>query len=440
MLWRSTTFRFAALVFLLQIAAAATLLAAIRIVVLRQVSAGAAEAGEVLRQDLLAVRAAGGDAELARAIALRTTRVVTPGSVMLLADARGRRIAGNLAAFPPNVAVDRGAAQVELYRITHDAPEAMLLRATTLPVSKRSPPGSAVRLLEAATLFALSLAIAFAALAAWLAARMIVLRLDATVATLDAVRDGDLSRRVPADRSGDAFAALAQSVNAMLGRVDALVAELTIATDGLAHDLKSPLTRLRSALERAAAAVTEPAAQDAVDRALAEGERLLAMVETALRITRAEAGIGKESFTPIDLAVELEEIAEIYGPVAEDAGRAIRVAIAAPATLPLHRELLGQALGNLVDNALKYGAGTITLALDAGEDRVTVSVADEGSGIAPADRDAALRRFGRLDTARGGTGAGLGLSLVAAVARLHGGTVQLGDAAPGLVVAIDLPR
>ncbi|WP_197418604.1 sensor histidine kinase, partial [Sphingomonas sp. CCH9-F2] len=112
---------------------------------------------------------------------------------------------------------------------------------------------------------------------------------------------------------------------------------------------------------------------------------------------------------------------------------------AAPATLPLHRELLGQALGNLVDNALKYGAGTITLALDAGEDRVTVSVADEGSGIAPADRDAALRRFGRLDTARGGTGAGLGLSLVAAVARLHGGTVRLGDAAPGLVVAIDLP-
>ncbi|KAK0360002.1 hypothetical protein LTR94_029040, partial [Friedmanniomyces endolithicus] len=104
------------------------------------------------------------------------------------------------------------------------------------------------------------------------------------------------------------------SVNAMLGRVDGLVAELTIATDGLAHDLKSPLTRLRSALERAAAAVTEPAAQDAVDRALAEGERLLAMVETALRITRAEAGIGKESFTPVDLAVELEEIAEIYGP------------------------------------------------------------------------------------------------------------------------------
>ncbi|PWS22146.1 sensor histidine kinase, partial [Enterococcus faecium] len=89
-------------------------------------------------------------------------------------------------------------------------------------------------------------------------------------------------------------------------------------------------------------------------RALAEGERLLAMVETALRITRAEARIGKESFTPVDLAVELEEIAEIYGPVAEDAGRAIRVAIAAPATLPLHRELLGQALGNLVDNALKY--------------------------------------------------------------------------------------
>ena len=253
-------------------------------------------------------------------------------------------------------------------------------------------------------------------------------------------RDGDLSRRVPADRAGDAFASLAGSVNDTLDRVEALVVELQVATDGLAHDLKSPLTRLRSALERAAREVTEPAAQEAVDRALAEGERLLALVETALRITRAEAGIGTESFTPVDLAVELEDIAEIYGPVAEDAGRAIRVIGAASGvTLPIHRELIGQALGNAVDNALKYGAGTITLGLAVGETHATLSVADEGTGIRPEDRAVALRRFGRLDLARGGTGAGLGLSLIAAVARLHRGAVRLEDAHPGLIVAIDLP-
>ena len=446
MFWRSTTFRFAALVFLLQVAASATLLFALRTVVHGQVFARAAAIEEVVRNDLLATAAGSGEAGLARAIALRVSRAITPGTVLLFVDSGGRPIAGNLAAWPPNVAFGRSI-QVDLYRTRRSTPEAMLVRATRLPSGARLLTGSvvegerrAVRSLEAATLFALSLGIAFAALAAWLSARMIVVRLDTTVETLAAVRDGDLSRRVPADRAGDAFASLAGSVNDTLDRVEALVVELQVATDGLAHDLKSPLTRLRSALERAAREVTEPAAQEAVDRALAEGERLLALFETALRITRAEAGIGTESFTPVDLAVELEDIAEIYGPVAEDAGRAIRVIGAASGvTLPIHRELIGQALGNAVDNALKYGAGTITLGLAVGETHATLSVADEGTGIRPEDRAVALRRFGRLDLARGGTGAGLGLSLIAAVARLHRGAVRLEDAHPGLIVAIDLP-
>jgi signal transduction histidine kinase len=272
---------------------------------------------------------------------------------------------------------------------------------------------------------------------------MIVLRLEATVTTLDAVRDGALSRRVPADASGDAFAMLAGSVNATLGRTERLVEELTLATDMLAHDLKSPLTRLRSALERAAVAVDTPAAQEAVDRAQAEGQRLLTTVETALSISRAEAGIGRDAFAAVDLAVELEEIADIYGPLVEDAGRTIAVAVSARPTLPLHRELMAQALGNLIDNALKYGAGTITLALEALPTGVRLSVSDQGPGIAPEHRAAALRRFGRVDEARGGSGAGLGLSLVGAVARLHGGSVALeevGEAAGGLRVVIDLPH
>jgi signal transduction histidine kinase len=453
--WRSTTLRFAALVFLLQIAAAATLLVALRVVVRGQVYAGAAETEEVLRQDLLATLAEGGTPALARAVAIRTASGaagaggaghVTPGTVLLVEDAAGRPLAGNLGAWPPNV-VPGPARQVELYRSAHDLPEAMLVRATRLPDGARLLTGSvvegerrAVKLLEGATLFALSLAVAFAALAAWLAARMIVTRLDTTVVTLAAVRDGDLSRRVPGGRSGDAFDALAQAVNATLNRVAALVDELTIATDGLAHDLKSPLTRLRAALERAAREVREPAAADAIERALGEGERLLALVETALSITRAEAGMGRESFAAIDLRVELEEIAEIYGPLAEDAGRTIVTDAPVAATLPAHRELLGQALGNLVDNALKYGEGPITLRLRVLPGAVTIAVADAGPGIAADRRDAALRRFGRLDSARGGGGAGLGLSLVAAVARLHGGTVRLDDAAPGLIVAIDLPQ
>lgn len=442
--WRSTTTRFAALVFLLQIAAAFALLLCVHAIVRGQAYDEATETSNVLRQDLRAIYAAGGAPALRAAVAERSAGDVAPEAVLLLADAAGRPVAGNLAAWPPGLGVHRGPVRVSLYRRRHALPEAMLLHVTRLPDGSHLLTGSVVDdearmigLIELATPVALSLAIAFAALAAWLAARMIVLRLDRAVATLDAVRGGALSHRAPGAEGADAFAMLATSINATLDRIERLVGELTLATDMLAHDLKSPLTRLRSALERAAVAVDTPAAAEAVERALAEGERLLRTVETALRITRAEAGIGREAFEPVDLAVELEEIAEIYGPLVEDAGRAIRVAAPVPLTLPIHRELVAQALGNLVDNALKYGAGTITLALEVAPGVARVSVADEGPGIALEHREAALRRFGRVDEARGGSGAGLGLSLVTAVARLHGGRVVL-EQAPRWRVVMEL--
>jgi signal transduction histidine kinase len=247
---------------------------------------------------------------------------------------------------------------------------------------------------------------------------------------------------VPADGSRDALATLGVAINGALERVETLMTELRMATDGLAHDLKSPLTRMRVVLERAATRVDDPAALDSLDRALAEADRLFALVQTALSITRAEAGIGRESFVAIDLAAELEGIAEMYAPLVEDAGRTLSVAVEAkPTMVAVHRELLAQALGNLVDNSLKYGAGSITVALRArGADAIELDVADRGPGIPAARHGDALRRFGRLDDARSGTGAGLGLSLAAAVARLHGGTLRLGDAGPGLVVTMMLPR
>ena len=443
---RSTTARFAALVFLLQLAAAAALLLPVRAVVRDQVYASAAATGAVLRQDLLAIRAEAGERGLIEAVTRRTRDAGAADAVLLLAARDDRPIAGNLAAWPSSVALDGRAVHVELRRRGHAATEAMLVQAVRLPGGERLLTGSVVdderrtvRLLERATLIALALAVAFAALAAWLAARTIVTRLNDTVATLRTVRDGDLSGRVADDRSGDAFAALAMSVNATLDRVQSLVAELTLATDIIAHDLKSPLTRLRSALERAAATVREPAAQEDVDRALAEGDRLLGTVETALRISRAEAGIGRDAFVALDLAGEVRAVADMYAAVIEDAGRRLQVTIEGAAMRPAHRELLAQALGNLVDNALDHGAGTITLALGVAAGRVRLSVADEGAGIPPHHHLTALRRFGRIDEARGGAGAGLGLSLVAAVARLHDGDVELQSAAPGLRVVIDLP-
>lgn len=452
-MFRSATFRFAALVFLLQVVSAAALIVTIGAAVRQQLGAETRRTVRVLRDDLRAAHAAGGLAGLTREVTLRTGRLVTPGTVLLLADAAGVRIAGNLDAWPPSVVPGTGVREVTLYRSGQVAAEPMHVEAVGLPHGSRLLVGTtvagelrAVRLLERVSGIALSLALMFAALAAWITARMIVARLEEPLAALNAVAAGDLRARVPDDGTRDALAALGTAINGALERVETLMTELRVATDGLAHDLKSPLTRMRVVLERAAAEVREPAALDSIDRALAEADRLFAMVQTALSISRAEAGIGREMFVGVDLAAELAGVAEMYAPVVEDAGRSLALDVPGSVPATVHRELLAQAIGNLIDNSLKYGAGPITLTL-AGEgaltgmgEQVRVTVADRGPGIPAARHDDALRRFGRLDEARSGTGAGLGLSLAAAVARLHGGTLSLGDAAPGLAVTLNLRR
>lgn len=445
MIWRSTIGRFAALVFGLQVVTVSVLLVGLG-VVLRDQSARQVQAtAETIRDDLLATRAQGGEGALRRAIDLRTARAAGDDAVVLLVDPAGRRIAGNLIAWPAGLVAGAGYATLDVTRRGLAEPEAVRARATVLPDGGRLLTGVRVEgqrqllaLVERGSLIALVLGLAMAALAAWLAARMIVARLQTTIATLDAVQAGDLARRVPADATGDAFARLGADVNRTLDRVSALVQELQLATDSLAHDLKSPLTRMRVALEQAMAEARSPATQDALDRALAESERLMAIVQTALSISRAEAGIGRDGFVPTDLGEMLETVAEIYAPLAEEQGRPILATAPPGIVLPVHRQLLGQAIGNLVDNAMRYGAGEIALGLSTGAGGIAVTVADRGPGI-PAERRAdALRRFVRLDAARGGSGAGLGLALVQAVAHLHGGEVTLSDAAPGLVVTLTL--
>lgn len=445
--WRSTTLRFAALVFLLQILAALALILTLGVTLRDQVSRNVEETSDILREDLLAIYARGGKAALQQAVDIRTTRLITPDAVLLLADGQAQRLSGNLPHWPATVPIDGSRVTLSLYRQGALSPESMRVRATQLPDGTKLLTGVVVQgeqrvlaLFEGASLLALCLALLFAALAALLATRLITARLLSTAETLGAVRDGDLTRRVPEDDTRDAFAALGHAVNETLDRIDRLVSELQIATDALAHDLKSPLTRLRSSLEWTAAHVREPVAQDAIERSLAEGERLLAIVETALRISRAEAGIGKESFAPADLTAILKDIAEIYAPLAEEQGRMIEVEPAPPCVMPVQRELLAQAIGNLIDNALKYGAGPVSLSLAPAGQEVLLQVADRGQGIAEDRREEAMRRFGRLDEARSKSGAGLGLSLVSAVARLHGGALSLQDADPGLIATIRLHR
>ncbi len=442
-LLRSTTLRFAALVFLLQLAGAAALLVTVHQLTRAQITNEAEDQAEALRDELIAGYRAGGFAALAVEVAAYSSPGRNPGGVVLLIGGDGRTVAGNVAEWPPSLPAGMAGATIELFRIGHEDSEQMYLLATPLPDGGRLMTGHVVEselrftiILEEAMIGAFAVAVALAAFAAWGSMRLIDDKLGATVKTARAVTEGDLARRVPVEEGGDSFDALGATINAMLDRIAALMAELKIATDGLAHDLRSPLTRLRSTLERALDMSESEEARAAVARAIDEGDRLLTMLDTALRISRAEAGLGRESFVDIDLSAMVEDMVEVYGPLAEDNGFAI-VAEAAPGISGhVHRELLGQALANLIDNAMKYGTGRIVVSARPTAQGVAISVADDGPGIPQDQRAEALRRFGRLDAARSKPGAGLGLALASAVARLHDGELRLHDNAPGLKVEL----
>lgn len=299
------------------------------------------------------------------------------------------------------------------------------------------------RAIESALALAITLSLALGVAAGLVLARYVGARLDRIAGVIDSAGEGDLSRRVGMVAGGaDAFDRLAQRLNAMLGKVERLMDELRVVTDSVAHDLRSPLARLRTRAEQAVTAADPHARDAALGGLLAETDLVLRMLTTVIEISRSEA-VSRDRFTRIEPAALVEEIADLYDPVAEEAGIAFTVAIEArPPALPLHRELLSQAVANLLDNALKHGAvgGEITLRLSRIADGIAIAVEDRGPGIAPGDHEQALKRFGRLDSARSTPGAGLGLALIDAVSRLHGGRLELADNGPGLVARIVLPN
>ncbi|MGH6615242.1 ATP-binding protein [Sphingomonas sp.] len=296
--------------------------------------------------------------------------------------------------------------------------------------------------LEGALALAVLLSLALGIGGGLVVARYVGRRLNGVASVIEGVADGDLSRRVVTlTGSGDPFDRLASQLNAMLDKVERLMGELRLVTDSLAHDLRSPLSRLRSKTEGAVLMEDPMQREAALGGLIAETDIVMRMLTTLIEISRAES-ISRDRFSPVDPAELIEEIAELYAPVVEDAGMRMIVALdARPPALLLHRELISQAVTNLADNALRHGAGggSITLRVSAGAGEVRLQVEDHGPGIAAEDRAQALRRFGRLDSARTTPGAGLGLTLIEAVARLHGGRFELGDNAPGLIAAIVLP-
>jgi signal transduction histidine kinase len=392
--------------------------------------------------------ARGGPAGLAAAIERRLAGPRGRDAAYLLAAPDGARIAGNLAGWPPTATPGGGWVTLELYRIDDGAPTTISAVSLALPRGERMLVGRDVaaraafdRALAQALLLALGAMALLSAAAGWLMSRLLTRRMGEIDAAARAIMAGALDRRAPVRGTGDEFDRLAATLNAMLDRIAALVGDLRMVTDSLAHDLRSPLGRLLRHLDAAEAAADPAAAAEPLARARAEAEAVLATAAALLEIGRIEAGVAAEQMGAVDLGALARDVGELYAAVAEDQGRVLTVAAAAGPCVRGHPQLLAQALSNLVENALRHTPEGAAVAIRAGREgtRATLSVADRGPGVPEADRARVLRRFERLDPARGGGGAGLGLSLVAAVAKLHGATLTLGDNAPGLVATLRFP-
>lgn len=293
---------------------------------------------------------------------------------------------------------------------------------------------------------AIALMITIAAVAAvGLAFNMILLRrARAIAATAEAIAAGDLSARAPARTNGDVFDALGASLNAMLDRIDALMTGLRTVTESLAHDLRSPLGRLRMSLETVADPICEePARQAALDRAFRETDQALATLTALSDIARAESGLSRAYMSTLDLASLAEEMGELFAPVAEDAGQTLTLALPeGPLCVSAHPQLLRQALGNLLHNATLYaGAGaTIRLTVKLSDDgHARLSVCDNGPGVPAEHLGRVQERFVRLDESRHTPGSGLGLAIATACAKLHGGRLVLKDAHPGFEARLEMP-
>lgn len=384
-----------------------------------------------------------------RATALqRNIAAADPDFIAGLFDRSGRRLSGNApAALPKGFAA---AQSYEVMDVSGDPPgDAGMI---ALPLQPDGYLVTGRRFGDALSLAnnlerALVLATLFAALlggATGLAvAAYVHRRVRGMVRTIDGIGSGDIAMRLADGGSSDGFDLLARRINLMLDRIDALLKELRVLTDSLAHDLRSPIGRLRTKIERALAIPEEKPRSELLGSALLDADALTRQLTTVLEIGRAEAMTGTARFETVDPQALLQELADLYEPVADEAGMAITVETA-PALPPLlaHRQLLTQALGNLIDNAILHASAGHELMLSAAPapDAIRLIVADRGPGISAEQHAEALRRFGRLDAARSKTGAGLGLSLVEAVARLHHGQFLLEDNRPGLRAVLQIPQ
>jgi signal transduction histidine kinase len=279
--------------------------------------------------------------------------------------------------------------------------------------------------------------------------RTVLRRVDAISQTGERFLRGQMKERVPLTGSADELDALAGNLNDMFDRIEQLMRGMREVSDNIAHDLKTPLNRLRIRAEQALdTRMSDQDRQVALERIVTETDEIIRTFNALLQVAKLEAGAMEPVADAFDLSQLIADIIELYAPVAEEAGISLVCQVPPGIAIAAHRQLIGQAITNLIENALKYGrshkasaaVADVRVSLTTNPREIIVSIADHGPGIAEPDRQRALERFVRLDESRSMPGTGLGLSLVAAVARGHGGEVRLLDNAPGLTAQLVLPR
>jgi signal transduction histidine kinase len=387
---------------------------------------------------------------LVQIVAARSAGDRGDGMLYLVTDPDGRPLAGNIAAWPMGLSPHAGRlsfateARVKDRVETHPARGALFIipGRYRLLVGRDVSDATAFRdRVRVTLLWAGLLALGAGLLGGAVMSRNLLRRVEQVNRTSERVMAGNLSDRVPLAGTSDEFDQLAANLNRMLDQIERLMTAMREVTDDVAHDLKTPLARLRARLELALIGPADSAGQtDAIRSAINEADRLLATFNALLNIAELEAGTPRGDTEAMDLAEVARSAVELYEPVAEENGFVLSLMTEPDVRIRGARHLLSQALANLLDNALKYaGGGEVEIRVFRREGLAVLEVADRGQGIPDADREAVFDRFVRLERSRTTPGNGLGLSLVRAIVHRHSGTVELIDNRPGLRVRIELP-
>lgn len=393
----------------------------------------------------------------------RLTRIIvarsrTPGDrLYYVADATGARLAGNLDSVKPDLLNASGAVEFLYNRQGEDEQRNRLAYANVINLAsgyklivgrdiedRREFEG----VIRSALIWGLGSLTLIWLLGGIFVGRNLLQRVDDVTQTSRRIMAGDLSERLPVSGANDELDRLAQSLNLMLARIEQLMIGMREVSDNIAHDLKTPLSRLRNRVETALREGDQTGRhREVLEETIDEADELIKTFNALLSIARLEAGAAGENMCDLDLASLARDTVELYEPLAEERGFHLAAERIEPVRVKGERQLLGQALANLIDNAIKYGGQTggpnatpdITVSAFRANGSASLEVGDRGVGIPAEHRDHVLRRFVRLEASRSKPGSGLGLSMVAAVARLHGGRLELHDNRPGLKAVLTFP-